>query len=41
MGSEEVKIMRRKKSCKTVNCEGVRLMKGASQPANPNCRSRP
>lgn len=27
MGSEEVKIVRRKRSGKTVNCEGVRLMK--------------
>lgn len=28
MGSEEVKIERRKRSGKTVNCQGVRLTKG-------------
>lgn len=37
MGSEEVKIERRKRSCKTVNCQGVRLTKAGRVPA---CKSK-
>lgn len=39
MGSEEVTIMRRKKSCKTVNCEGVKAHEG-QEGCQPACKSK-